>query len=167
MQNLSKHSRPKRFQKNSRPPKTPQKGKVEKNEHDSVDKLKNSLIKFRFVIFPFFTLPQRVLISHVLMVLFVNRNVKNVDFVMNFVVDILFLLFDVLLEISRLTVFKFLQLMLQTVVLLSYFVDYLEQLFNLKSFLVLWFAEIMTVQLFFEPINLYFFLIYHPIFHLH
>ncbi len=116
--------------------------------------------------FALLALAQRILISTVLMVFFVNRNVEDVDFVVNFVVDILLLLFNVLLVISRLALLELLESVFQSCVLFSHLIDYLEQLFNLKSFLVFCFGNVMTMKLLFEPIDLHFFLIDHSILHL-
>lgn len=140
-----------------------------RNDYDNVDrreKYKTSFIKFRLIRLALFALAQRILISTVLMVFLVDRNVEDVDFVVNFVVDILFFLLNILLVIPRLTLLELLESVLQSCVLFSHLIDYLEQLFNLKSFLVFCFGNVMTMQLLFEPIDLYFFLINHSVLHL-
>lgn len=101
------------------------------------------------------------------MVFVINRNVQDVNFVVNLVIDVLLLLLKKLLDVSWLTALELLQLVLQTVILLSYLLNDLKQLLNLERFFVICFIKIMSMQFLLELVNLNLFLIDDSIFHLH
>lgn len=101
------------------------------------------------------------------MVFVINRNVQDVDFVVNLVIDVFLLLLEKLLDVSWLTALELLQFVLQTIILLSYLLNDLKQFLNFKSFFVISFIKIMSMQIFLELVNLNLFLIDDSIFHLH
>lgn len=99
------------------------------------------------------------------MALFVDGDVEDIDFVVDFVVDVFFLLLEVLLVVPRLAVLELLQSGLQRCVLLGHFVDDFQQLFDFKSFLGLR-LDGMGIQLSLEAIYFLFLLTDDLIFHL-
>ena len=66
--------------------------------HDVVDKERNikSFVEFRFIGLAFFALSQRILPPQTFVVFLVDGYVEDVDFVVDFIVDILFLSLDIL-----------------------------------------------------------------------
>lgn len=101
------------------------------------------------------------------MVFVINRNVQYVDFVVNFIINVLLLLLEKLLDVSGLAALELLQLIFQTVILLSYLFNDFKQFLYFECFFILNFITIMSMQFFLELINLNFFLIDDSIFHLH
>jgi hypothetical protein len=101
------------------------------------------------------------------MVFVINRNVQYVDFVVNLIINVLLLLLEKLLNVSWLNALELLQLILQTVILLSYLLNNFKQFLYFECFFILNFIKIMRMQFFLELINLNFFFIDDSIFHLY
>ncbi len=105
--------------------------------------------------------------SAILLILLIDRNVQDVDFVVNGVIDILLLLLQYkLFEVLSLSSLQLPQSALHRVILFADLVYHLQQLLNLKGFIHIDLLRCMAMQLFLQSVDLIFFLNNYPIFHL-
>lgn len=94
-----------------------------------------SFVESRPVVLCFFAIPSKLELSPstVFLVLLINRNIQDINFIMNGVIYILFFLLKYkLLEIFRLAALQLPQSILHSIILLTYFVDHFQQLLYLK-----------------------------------
>jgi len=77
------------------------------------------------------------------MVFVINRNVQYVDFVVNFIINVLLLLLEKLLDVSGLAALELLQLIFQTVILLSYLFNDFKKFLYFECLFILNFIKIM------------------------
>ena len=124
-----------------------------------------SFIKFGLVEFLLLSLFQ-VILLHMVLVLLVDRNVEDVDFIMDLVVNILLLFLKGLLVEFCVDV-AFLQFIFQYCVLFSNFIDYLQQFFYFEGFDLLCLRILEGVEFLFESIDLVLLFINNSIFHLY
>ena len=116
--------------------------------------------------FGLLALPGHLWLAPSFLVLLVNRNIQNVDLIVNLVVDILLLLLGKVLRCPRqLTAFELFQPGLHGVILLGYFVNNLQQFLDLEGFVRL--SSVVTVHLPPQTIQLPLFLIDDAVFQLH
>jgi hypothetical protein len=89
-----------------------------------------SLIEFGFIEFILFTILEKVLLA-VILTLFIDGNIENIDFIMDFVIDILLLFLKILFIEFGIDV-ALLQPALQNCVLLGDLINDFQQLFYLE-----------------------------------
>ena len=119
------------------------------------------LTAFRFLAFPGY-----LRFSPSFLVLLVNRNIENVDLIMNLIVDVLLLLLGKVFRWPRqLTAFKLFQFGLHSVILLCYFVNNLQQFLDLEGLIRL--SPVVTVHFPPQTIQLPLFLVDNAVFQLH
>lgn len=135
--------------------------------HQKYQEIERSLIKFRLIAPSLLPLThQLVLRPCVLVVLLINRNIQDVYLIMYLVVNILLLLLQILLVPPSLPLLDISQPVLQSIVLLSYFINYFQQLLDLEGFILRPVLLPMPMYLFPEPVDLALLLVDYPVLHL-